>query len=97
MPLFEYDDDYTGLDNAPGASDWFKLDDTVGLGRANRRHDMLKVETLLANAGDLDLSKVGGAMGYGLYTVDEAVRKYQGRNGLKVDGWLRPDGPTIAL
>ena len=96
MFRFGDDDDYTTLDNAPGASGWFDLGDTVGLGRANRRHDMLKVETLLANAGDLDLSKTGGAMGYGLYTVDDAVRKFQGRNGLKVDGWLRPDGPTIA-
>jgi peptidoglycan hydrolase-like protein with peptidoglycan-binding domain len=96
MFRFGDDDDYTTLDNAPGTSGWFDLGDTVGLGRANRRHDMLKVETLLANAGDLDLSKTGGAMGYGLYTVDDAVRKFQGRNGLKVDGWLRPDGPTIA-
>ena len=27
--------------------------------------------------------------------LDDAIRDYQGDRGLKVDGYLRPDGPTI--
>jgi hypothetical protein len=33
----------------------FTLGDAVGPRRRNRRHDVLKVETLLTNAGDHDL------------------------------------------
>jgi peptidoglycan hydrolase-like protein with peptidoglycan-binding domain len=80
----------------PGSSDWFKLDGEVGLGRANKRADLVKVESLLANSGDLDLSEIGGPTGYGLYTVEDGVKKYQSRNGLDVDGWMKPGGPTIS-
>ncbi len=80
----------------PGSSDWFKLDGEVGLGRANKRADLVKVESLLANSGDLDLSDIGGPTGYGLYTVEDGVKKYQSRNGLDVDGWMKPGGPTIS-
>gem|GEM_PF-2627762 len=88
---FDLEDDATKF----SATDWFSLENTVGLGRSNNRHDIYKVESLLANTGDLDTSHTDGPTGFGLYTVDEAVRKFQDRNGLKVDGWLRPDGPTI--
>ncbi len=74
---------------------WFDLADTVGLGRMNGRRDVFKVESILADAGDLDFAGTNGPAGYGLYTLDDGVRKYQKRNGLKVDGWLRPDGPTV--
>lgn len=78
------------------ADSWFDLADTVGLGRMNGRRDVFKVESILADAGDLDFAGTNGPTGYGLYTLDEGVRKFQRRTGLKVDGWLRPDGPTIA-
>ncbi len=61
----------------------------------NGRRDVFKVESILANAGDLDFAGTNGPAGYGLYTLDDGVRKFQKRNGLKVDGWLRPDGPTV--
>jgi len=77
------------------ADSWFDLADTVGLGRMNGRRDVFKVESILADAGDLDFAGTNGPAGYGLYTLDDGVRKYQKRNGLKVDGWLRPDGPTV--
>jgi hypothetical protein len=44
----------------PGSTDWFNLDAEIGLGRANKRADLEKVESLLANSGDLDLSEIGG-------------------------------------
>jgi hypothetical protein len=77
------------------ADSWFDLADTVGLGRMNGRRDVFKVESILADAGDLDFAGTNGPSGYGQYTLDDGVRKYQKRNGLKVDGWLRPDGPTV--
>jgi hypothetical protein len=40
-------------------------DGDVGLGRANKRADLVKVESLLVNSGDLDLSEIGGPTGYG--------------------------------
>jgi hypothetical protein len=89
--LRKYDED-----ELPGSTDWLKLDGDVGLGRANKRADLVKVESLLANSGDLDLSDIGGPTGYGLYTVEDCVKKYQRRNGLDVDGWMRPGGPTIS-
>ena len=89
---FENDDE----NELPSSTDWFKLDGEVGLGRANKRADLVKVESLLANSGDLDLSEIGGPTGYGLYTVEDGVKKYQSRNGLKVDGWMKPGGPTIS-
>ncbi len=74
---------------------WFDLADTIGLGRMNGRRDVFKVESILADAGDLDFAGTNGPAGYGQYTLDDGVRKFQKRNGLKVDGWLRPDGPTV--
>ena len=79
----------------PSSTDWFNLDGEVGLGRMNKRADLVKVESLLANSGDLDLFDVGGPTGYGLYTVEDGLKKYQSRNGLQVDGWMKPGGPTI--
>ena len=76
--------------------DWFDLVDTVGLGRMNGRRDVFKIESILADAGDLDFVGTDGPTGYGHYTLDDGVRKYQKRNGLKVDGWLRPGGPTVS-
>ena len=83
------------LPQSETADDWFDLVDTVGLGRMNNRRDVFKVESILADAGGLDVAATNGPTGFGYYTLDDGVRKYQKRNGLKVDGWLRPGGPTI--
>ena len=83
-------------DDEDALEDWFDLADTVGLGRMNGRRDVFKVESILADAGDLDFAGTNGPSGYGHYTLDDGVRRYQKRTGLKVDGWLRPGGPTIA-
>jgi hypothetical protein len=82
-------------DDEDALEDWFGLADTVGLGRMNGRRDVFKVESILADAGDLDFAGTNGPNGYGHYTLDDGVRRYQKRTGLKVDGWLRPDGPTV--
>jgi len=91
------DDDYGVPFQMPGNSpSFFDLDSDVGLGYPTRRADNIKVQTILGNAGDLDLAKTDGPTGWGLYTLDDAIRSDQKRNDLKVDGWLRPGGPTIS-
>jgi hypothetical protein len=72
----------------------FALSDAVGPRRRNRRNDVLKVETLLANAGDHDLED--GPTGYAGAHLDQAIRAFQKRRELEVDGVLEPDGETIA-
>lgn len=72
----------------------FVLSDGVGPRRRNRRSDVLKVETLLANAGGHDLED--GPTGYAGSQLDDAIREYQKRRGLVVDGILEPEGETIA-
>ena len=97
MPFEMSDDDYGVPFQMPGRSNgFFDLDADVGLGYPTRRADNIKVQTILGNAGDLDLAKTDGPTGWGLYTLDDAIRSYQERNDLKIDGWLRPGGPTIA-
>ncbi len=78
------------------ASDWFALSDFAGRGFDTRRADAIRLEGILANSGDLDLTATDGPTGYWGSALDTAVRRYQKRNGLAVDGWLRPGGPTIA-
>ncbi len=96
LPFEMSDDDYGIPFQMPGnSSSFFDLDSDVGLGFPTRRADNIKVQTILGNAGDLDLAKTDGPTGWGLYTLDDAIRGYQKRNDLKVDGWLRPGGPTI--
>ncbi len=57
---------------------------------------MLRVETLLGRAGDYDISRTDGPTGWWGSRAEGAVRTYQKRKGLKVDGLLNPGGPTIA-
>ena len=97
-PLFEMSEEDYGIPfQMPGNSpSFFDLDSDVGLGFPTRRADNIKVQTILGNAGDLDLAKTDGPTGWGLYTLDDAIRSYQKRNDLKVDGWLRPGRPSTS-
>ncbi|MBF0356487.1 MAG: peptidoglycan-binding protein [Alphaproteobacteria bacterium] len=76
---------------------WFSLGSPVGPHPApNRRPDVLRVETLLGRAGDYDIGRTDGPTGWWGSRAEGAVRTYQKRKGLKVDGLLNPGGPTIA-
>ncbi len=76
---------------------WFSLGAPVGPHPApNRRSDVLRVETLLGRAGDYDIGRTDGPTGWWGSRAEGAVRTYQKRKGLKVDGLLNPGGPTIA-
>jgi peptidoglycan hydrolase-like protein with peptidoglycan-binding domain len=79
-----------------GAGGWFDLDDWVGPGRPSTRSDIAKLEAILANSGDYPMERFQGPTGYWGGALDQGIRAYQKRNGLKVDGALRPGGPTIS-
>jgi len=73
----------------------FRLNDTVGTGRSNQRGDAFKLQALLHREGALDAKATGGPTGYWGNRDDAALRSYQNDNGLTVDGWVAPDGPTM--
>ncbi|MBI1245640.1 MAG: peptidoglycan DD-metalloendopeptidase family protein [Alphaproteobacteria bacterium] len=75
--------------------DWFELSADVGRNRPNRRPDLIRIESLLANEGDAELRAGDGPTGRWSQTLDTAIRRFQKRSGLKADGWLKPGGPTI--
>lgn len=95
IPTWLKQDDDLMLGDRPGSSDWFALSDEVGRGRINHRRDVIKVESLLNQAGLFDLEKLDGPWGYANERLDAPIKAYQKRNGLKVDGFMRPDGETI--
>ena len=73
----------------------FDIGNSVGWNGSNDRNDVAKVEYLLDRAGDLNLTKTDGLTGYYGARLEQAVKSYQKRNSLKVDGHLNPEGPTI--
>ncbi|HSV28791.1 MAG TPA: peptidoglycan-binding domain-containing protein, partial [Candidatus Omnitrophota bacterium] len=81
---------------SPFAADFFTLGAPVGPDQPNRREDVIKVETILGNTGHHDLAATAGPLGWWGERQEKAVKAWQGENGLKVDGVLKPGGPTIA-
>lgn len=67
----------------------------VGPAAPNRRPDVAKVETFLDRTGQLDLITTDGPTGYYGSRVDQGIRRFQKDNALKVDGLVKPEGPTI--
>ncbi len=88
------DDDFDRY-NKPGSPDWFSLSGDVGFAQPNNRHDAMKVESLLGHGGYLDHDKGGGPLGLSSRRLEEPIKAFQKKNGLKVDGLMRPNGPTI--
>ncbi|MGE4281379.1 MAG: peptidoglycan-binding protein [Magnetospirillum sp.] len=79
----------------PFQDDFFTLGAPVGPDQSNRREDVIRVETILGNTGHHDLSRTDGPVGYWGQRQEQAVKDWQSQNGLKVDGLLKPGGPTI--
>lgn len=76
-------------------NNFFTLGAPVGPDQPNRPEDVIKVETILGNTGDHDLVRTDGPTGFWSPDKENAVRSWQAKNGLKVDGLLKPNGPTI--
>lgn len=73
----------------------FDLGNSAGWNGSNDRDDVAKVEYLLGRAGELNLAETGGLTGYYGARLEQAVKRYQKRNTLKIDGHLNPKGPAI--
>jgi peptidoglycan hydrolase-like protein with peptidoglycan-binding domain len=73
----------------------FSLSEPVGLRERNRMRDVEIVENLLGKSGYLDLKKTGGSTGFFGHYTDKAVKEFQKDHGLKTDGLLLPEGPTL--
>ena len=83
------------FDEKPLPDDFYQLSDSVGQYKTNDRQDVAKVQVLLDRAGAYDLTSTDGPTGYFGSSQHRAITDYQRDNGLKVDGWLYPDGETV--
>ncbi len=73
----------------------FRISDSVGIEGRNNRRDVAKVESLFGRLGELNLDETDGVTGFAGARLDEAIRRFQKRNQLKVDGQVNPGGETI--
>lgn len=73
----------------------FQLQESVGMEGKNIRRDVAKVENIFGRLGDLNLRETDGVTGFAGARLDEAIRNFQKRNKLKVDGQINPGGETI--
>lgn len=80
----------------PNTDNPFALGAAVGEQGPNKRDDVAKVETLLGQSGHMDLKATGGPTGYPGMRLVDGIKSYQKANGLKVDGYLNPNGETMA-
>tara|TARA_R110001606_G_C15401097_1_gene653014 strand:- start:6931 stop:8520 length:1590 start_codon:yes stop_codon:yes gene_type:complete len=71
------------------------LGQSVGVQGKNQRPDVAKAETMLGKAGALDLKKTDGPTGYWGMRTEDATKRFQKQQGLKVDGQMNPGGETI--
>ena len=67
----------------------------VGRGQENRREDVAKVETLMERAGGYDLNRTDGPTGIFSRGLEDSVKDFQTRSGLKTDGLIFPRGETV--
>ncbi len=72
-----------------------RIRDSVGMEGRNNRRDVAKVESLFGRLGELNLAETDGVTGFAGARLDEAIRRFQRRNQLKVDGQVNPGGETI--
>ena len=67
----------------------------VGRDQVNGQIDMAKVESLLEQAGAIDLTGYKGPTGLFSYDKEDAIKDFQAGNGLRVDGAIKPNGETM--
>ena len=85
----------TVYDDRPETKGLSTITNSVGMEGRNDRTDVAVAETLLHENGVLDTNQTKGPTGYFGMRADQAIRKFQKDQGLKVDGLMLPGGPTI--
>lgn len=73
----------------------FRLSDSVGDTSPNNRRDVAKVETIMGQAGYLNLKQTDGPTGYYGQRLKQAIMNFQKDNGLKKDGLINQRGETM--
>lgn len=71
------------------------IQDDVGMDRRNNEDDVATVQLLLDRQKIYDVSKTDGPTGIFSVGLQEAIKTFQKEKGLKVDGYLKPEGETI--
>lgn len=71
------------------------LSSGVGRGQDNRREDVARVEVLMERKGDYDISRTDGPTGIFSLGLEDSVKNFQTRSGLKTDGLIFPRGETV--
>ena len=82
-------------DDRPDTKGLSTIAQSVGMEGKNDRADVAVAETLLHQNGVLDTNQTKGPTGYFGTRADQAIRRFQKDKGLKVDGLMLPNGPTI--
>jgi hypothetical protein len=72
----------------------FALDSDVDPGRIIKPKDSAKTKLLLSLLGHYDSQK-NGVSDYADQDMINGIKSFQAENNLKVDGWMRPSGPTF--
>ncbi len=67
----------------------------VGRDQVNGQIDMAKVESLLEQAGAIDLTGYKGPTGLFSYDKEDAIKDFQAGNNLTIDGKIMPNGQTM--
>ena len=78
-----------------GGESLYKTRAGIGEGEVNGRIDVAKAETLLEQAGAMDLTDLEGPTGFWADDKEAGIRKFQTANGLKTDGKMLPHGETM--
>lgn len=73
----------------------FELTAGIGTNERNGRDDVAKIEQALSLTGDYDLARTEGPTGHFSDAKARAIMTFQRRNNLRVDGQIRPGGPTV--
>ena len=85
----------TVYDDRPDTKGLSTITNSVGMEGRNDRTDVAVAEKLLHQNGVLDTNQTKGPTGYFGTRADQAIRTFQKDQGLKVDGLMLPNGPTI--
>jgi peptidoglycan hydrolase-like protein with peptidoglycan-binding domain len=72
-----------------------RLKRPVGRGGANELDDVARLQRALSETGDYAFAAPRERSGVMSANLEAAVRRFQRRTGLKPDGYVAPDGPTI--
>lgn len=73
---------------------WFRLKDPVGTNYRVNREDLQNTKKALNQLGYYDVPPHRGIDDWTDDATFEGIRRFQKDNGLKVDAFMRPGGPT---